>query len=88
MSRASPVDFCLLEPLSAPPVGSRRVGDPMTTILTQVLIPVAVASVAAVLVLGLINMIRGGNPWRSQYLMQMRVLLQFVALVIVMWRSG
>jgi hypothetical protein len=38
----------------------------MTTILTQVLIPVAVASVAAVLVLGLINMIRDGNPWRSQ----------------------
>jgi H+/Cl- antiporter ClcA len=56
----------------------------MTTILTQVLIPVAVASVAAVLVLGLINMIRDGNPWRSQYLMQMRVLLQFVALVVVM----
>jgi hypothetical protein len=38
----------------------------MTTILTQVLLPVAVASVAAVLVLGLINMIRDGNPWRSQ----------------------
>jgi hypothetical protein len=37
-----------------------------------------------VLLLGLINMIRGGNPWRSQYLMQMRVLLQFVAIVIVM----
>jgi len=29
-------------------------------------------------------MMRGGNPWRSQHLMQMRVLLQFVAIVIVM----
>jgi hypothetical protein len=56
----------------------------MTPILTQVFIPVAVASVAAVLLLGFINMARGGNPWRSQYLMQMRVLLQFVAIVIVM----
>jgi len=54
------------------------------TVLTQVLIPVALASVAAVLVLGFINMARGRNPWRSQYLMQMRVLLQFVAIVIVM----
>jgi hypothetical protein len=48
----------------------------MTAILTQVLVPVAVASVAAVLLLGFINM--SGNPWRSQYLMQMRVLFQFV----------
>jgi H+/Cl- antiporter ClcA len=58
--------------------------DPMAQILTQVLIPVALASVVAVLVLGFINMARGGNPWRSQYLMQMRVLLQFVAIVIVL----
>lgn len=56
----------------------------MTTILTQVLVPVAVASVAAVLLIGVVNMVRGGNPWRSQYLMQMRVLFQFVAIVIVM----
>ena len=56
----------------------------MTAILTQVLVPVALALVAAVLPLGVINMMRGGNPWLSQYLMQMRVLLQFVAIVIVM----
>ena len=37
----------------------------MTQILTHVLIPVAVASVAAVLLLGFINMARGGNPWRN-----------------------
>jgi hypothetical protein len=33
-------------------------GDPMTTILTQFLVPVAMASVAAVLLLGFINMAR------------------------------
>jgi hypothetical protein len=36
-------------------------------------------------------MARGGNPWRSQYLMQMRVLFQFVAIVIAMlaiWMAG
>ncbi|WP_041344966.1 twin transmembrane helix small protein [Nitrobacter winogradskyi] len=56
----------------------------MTEFLRQVLVPIAVASVAAVLILGLVNMIRGGNPWRSQYLMQTRVVLQFVAIVMVM----
>lgn len=56
----------------------------MTEFLSRVLIPIALASVAAVLVLGLVNMMRGGNPWRSQYLMQTRVVLQFVAIVIVM----
>ena len=60
----------------------------MTTVLEQVLIPVALASVVAVLLLGFINMARGGNPWRSQYLMQMRVLLQFVAIVIVWMAVG
>jgi hypothetical protein len=34
----------------------------MIVFLSQVLIPTAVASVAAVLLLGLINMMRGGNP--------------------------
>ncbi len=56
----------------------------MITFLSQILIPLAVASVAAVLLLGLVNMMRGGNPWRSQYLMQTRVVLQFVAIVIVL----
>ena len=56
----------------------------MTELLSQVLIPIAVASVAAVLLLGFINMMRGGNPRRSQSLKQMRVLLQFAAIVIVM----
>jgi len=44
-----------------------------------------------VLVLGLINMLRGGSPSRSQHLMRLRVLLQFVAIIVIMgviwWRA-
>jgi Hypoxia induced protein conserved region len=57
---------------------------PMTTFLSSILLPIAVAAVALVLLLGLINMMRGGSPNRSQSLMRMRVLLQFVAIVIAM----
>ena len=46
--------------------------------------PVAVAAVAIVLVLGLMNMLRGGSASLSQTLMRWRVILQFVAIVIVM----
>lgn len=45
---------------------------------------IAVAAVAVVLVLGLINMMRGGSPNRSQSFMRMRVILQFVAIIILM----
>jgi hypothetical protein len=41
--------------------------------------------------MGLINMMRGGSPNRSQNLMRMRVLLQFIAIVITMaavWMMG
>jgi hypothetical protein len=44
-----------------------------------------------VLLLGLINMMRGGSPSYSQKLMRWRVLLQFVAIVIIMitvWAMG
>jgi hypothetical protein len=57
----------------------------------MVLVPVAVASVATVLVMGLVNMMRGGNPNLSQMLMRMRVVLQFVAIIITMvtiWMLG
>ncbi|MCB1393685.1 MULTISPECIES: twin transmembrane helix small protein [unclassified Nitrobacter] len=63
----------------------------MTVFLSMVLVPVAVASVATVLVMGLVNMMRGGNPNLSQKLMRMRVFLQFVAIIIVMvtiWMLG
>ena len=48
------------------------------------LAPVAVAAVAVVLVLGLVNMMRGGSPNTSQTLMRTRVLLQLVAIVVIM----
>lgn len=57
----------------------------------MVLVPVAVASVATVLVMGLVNMTRGGNPNLSQKLMRIRVFLQFVAIIITMvtiWMLG
>jgi uncharacterized membrane protein len=56
----------------------------MASFLSSILLPVAVAAVALVLLLGLINMMKGGSPNRSQQLMRMRVLLQFVAIVIAM----
>ena len=55
------------------------------------LIPFAIGAVAVVLVLGLVNMMRGGSPYTSQKLMRLRVVLQFVALVIIMaalWMMG
>ena len=56
---------------------------PMTTFLSSIILPLAVAAVAFVLLLGLINMMRGGSPNRSQKLMRLRVLLQFVAIYIL-----
>jgi NADH:ubiquinone oxidoreductase subunit H len=48
------------------------------------LVPIALAAVAVVLVLGVFNMMRGGNSNRSQKLMRMRVLLQFVAIIVLL----
>ncbi len=56
----------------------------MSNVMSHYLVPVAIAAVAIVLLLGLVNMMRGGSPNRSQQLMRMRVLLQFVAIVVVM----
>ena len=55
----------------------------MSSIL-PVLIPIALLAVALILVAGLVNMMRGNNPNRSQRLMRWRVLLQLLAIVIVM----
>ena len=57
----------------------------MTSFLSSIVLPIAVAAVAIVLLLGLVNMMRGGSPSRSQNLMRLRVLLQFIAIVIVMF---
>ena len=56
----------------------------MSEFLSYLLVPVAIGAVGLVLVLGLVNMIRGGSPQKSQKLMRLRVLLQFVAIVIIM----
>ena len=63
----------------------------MAVFLSSFLLPVAVGAVALVLLLGLINMMRGGSPNRSQQLMRWRVVLQFVAIVVIMltvWAMG
>lgn len=57
----------------------------MGEFLTYALVPIAVLIVAVVLVLGLANMMRGGSPHRSQQLMRLRVLMQFIALVVIMF---
>ena len=56
----------------------------MASFLSMIILPIAVGAVALVLLLGLVNMMRGGSPNRSQKLMRWRVLLQFVAIVITM----
>lgn len=56
----------------------------MGTFLSTFALPVAVAAVAVVLLLGLVNMMRGGSPNTSQKLMRLRVLFQFIAIVIAM----
>jgi hypothetical protein len=56
----------------------------MTNALVYFIVPIALGAVALVLLLGLTNMMRGGSPHRSQRLMRLRVLLQFVALIIIM----
>ena len=63
----------------------------MASFLSMIVLPVAVGAVALVLLMGLVNMMRGGSPNLSQTLMRWRVLLQFVAIVITMvtvWALG
>jgi Hypoxia induced protein conserved region len=56
----------------------------MASFLSMIILPIALGAVTLVLLLGLLNMMRGGSPNRSQKLMQLRVLLQFVAIVLTM----
>ena len=63
----------------------------MSDFMSHYAVPAAIVAVAIVLVLGLINMMRGGSPDRSQKLMRLRVLLQFLAIVVIMatiWAMG
>ena len=56
----------------------------MATFFSTIIVPIAIGVVAIVLLLGLINMMRGGSGNTSQKLMRLRVVLQFVAIVIIM----
>ncbi len=63
----------------------------MSNVMYYYAVPIAVIAVAVVLLFGLANMLRGGSPDRSQKLMRLRVLLQFVAIIVVMatiWLMG
>jgi hypothetical protein len=63
----------------------------MSGFLTCALVPIAIGAVAVVLLLGLTNMMRGGSPHKSQKLMRLRVLLQFIAIIVIMltiWMLG
>ena len=53
--------------------------------MSHVAVPIAIGAVAIVLLLGLVNMMRGGSGNTSQKLMRLRVLLQFVAIVVIMF---
>ena len=54
------------------------------TALVSYAIPIALAAVTTVLLLGLWNMMLGGRSNTSQTLMRWRVVLQFIALCLVM----
>ena len=53
-------------------------------LLGNIVVLFAIGAVAVVLLLGLINMMRGGSGNTSQKLMRLRVLLQFIAIVVIM----
>ncbi len=63
----------------------------MASAMSGFVLPIAIGAVAIVLILGLVNMMRGGSTSRSQSLMRWRVILQFVAIVLIMatlWVMG
>ena len=45
---------------------------------------IAIIAVAGVLLMGLLNMAKGGTPEKSQSLMRWRIGLQAIALVVIM----
>ena len=57
----------------------------MSDFMSHFAVPIAIIAVAIVLLFGLVNMMRGGSPNTSQKLMRLRVLLQFVAIVVIMF---
>ncbi|QIO50026.1 twin transmembrane helix small protein [Rhizobium leguminosarum bv. trifolii] len=62
----------------------------MSTV-TYILAIIVMGVVALVLIRGLFKMMKGGDPNRSNKLMQLRVLLQAIAVVLIMvtlWLTG
>ena len=57
----------------------------MASFLSKFILPIGVGAVALVLLMGLVNMMRGGSPNTSQKLMRLRVLLQFVVICVTMF---
>lgn len=58
---------------------------------TTVLTLIVMGLVALVLIRGLFNMLKGNDPNKSNKLMQLRVLLQGIAIVLIMltlWITG
>lgn len=49
-----------------------------------ILVPLSLALVTAVLLMGVFNMARGGSPSTSQNLMRLRILFQAIAVIIVL----
>jgi hypothetical protein len=57
----------------------------------NILAMIVMVAVVVVLLRGLVNMMRGGSGFTSNKLMQMRVFLQFIALVLILigaWFAG
>lgn len=55
----------------------------MTAFFSNYVVGIAIAAVAVALLLGLLNMTRGGSPNLSQKLMRWRVGLQFLAICVI-----
>lgn len=63
----------------------------MSHSLSNAIVGIAIGAVVIVLLLGLVNMLRGGSANLTQTLMRWRVGLQFVAILIIMgvlWLRG
>ena len=50
----------------------------------NIIVTLSVLVVALVLILGLSNMLKGGSANRSQKLMRLRVIAQFIAIIFIM----
>jgi hypothetical protein len=84
-AEGAPGSACKIPPAGRYPVVVQRPPEGvMAGVLSMYLVPLAIGAVAIVLVFGLVNMMRGGSPNTSQRLMRLRVLLQFVAIVVIM----